>query len=368
MPAEIPDWLQALIDAGTGTAEGLRWLTPEERAAAAADRPGEFDVGMLWLTNAMRAAAAEAWPGKILVGAGPKTYSDHTISWELELWLDTAAPDQLWVAFPKSPPFLWFSGGRTAESLLAAVRPYLPTDLAAPRPFLSPIALVRHARESVQNPIPEPDAHTRVARVVLSFALSEDGTDLGGIENHLIWCGAADPRFVVQGTAMGNPNSNPETTVVRTLYSRAAVRLDYYEGLDGALVGEIRYAPAGQHDAVAAFNEQFGRDFPTDVPVDVPFLLLGLEAIGVPRLQSYLATRHDVPDFLQSGITFLVLLTRPNVADVLRPFAGHPSAAVRGSVVFYAARYARDLVREMSATETDPELREKMAAALAEPG
>jgi hypothetical protein len=363
--AALPAWLQAMIDSGAGAAEGLRWYTPEQRATAAKSQKATFTGSSLWMNEEMQKAADEAWKNKLRVGEGPQTYWDHSIGYHMELWLDTAHPETLLVGFQNQPPVLWFPAGQDAAALVAAIRPYLPTDLAKPRQHMNPLALVRAMRDAVQAPIPGASAgQDSEARLMVGIALSQTGQELSEIENHLMMCRLSDPRFLVQGTAQGNPNSNPTATVIRTLYSRSTVRLDWYDNLDGTLFAEIYYAPAVQQDTIKAFNERFDMHYPLDIPVDVPSLLLGFEAISVPRLQSHMSRRKDDPPRLRFYLYCLAILTNPNIATVVRPYATHPSPMIRGTVISLAAQKAPELLREMYQTETDPDLRAQIDAAL----
>jgi hypothetical protein len=364
-PITLPGWLQALIDSGAGTAEGLRWYTPEERVAAAQQQGTTFEGGNLWMMDEMRAAANQGWGSKLRVGEGPKTYIDHAASCRLQFWLDGDRPDTLWVGPERSPPFLWFSGGRDATSLLSAVRPYLPTDLAQPRPHLPPGQMVRRQLQAVQGPIPgAAQGQSGRVRMMVGIAMAQSDQGLADIENHLMVCGFVDPQFLMQGTCQGNPRSNPTVTVVRTLYSRSTVRLDWYDSLSGTLFADISYAPAGQHDTIRAFDEAFGLHYPPDMPVDVPALLLGLEAITVPALQAHMARRLDDPERLNFYLYCLAILSNPDIAEPLRPFASHPSPLIRATVIDLAAQRAPELLQAMRAVETDAALREKIEQAL----
>jgi hypothetical protein len=153
-------------------------------------------------------------------------------------------------------------------------------------------------------------------------------------------------------------------TVLRTLYSRSTVRLDWYDSLAGTLFVEISYAPAGQADTIRAFNDRFGLHYPLDMPVDVPALLLSLEAITVPALQAHMARRWDEPDKLRFYLYCLAILSDPDIAAPLRPYAGHPAPLVRGTVIDLAAQRAPDLLRQMRGSETGPDLRARIEAAL----
>jgi hypothetical protein len=362
MTTDVPAWLQALIDAKAGQAEGLRWWSPEERDKVAQARKPTFEGR--GLNEEMQQAADEGWRDKLRVGEGPPTYFDHAVPFRLGLWLSTDQPDRLWVGLDRQPPFLWFPAGQDEATLVAALRPYLPTDLAQPRPLMRPLDLVRAARQSAQGPVPGPaPGQDRRARLILGVALNESNVALSEIENRLLVSGFCDPRFLRQGTALGASGGDPTTTVVRTLYSRATVRLDWYESLAGTLFAEIHYAPAGQQDTIGAFNDRFGLDYPLDVPVDVPSLLLGLEAVAAPRMQSILA-RTEAPERLRYYLYFLAILTNPDVAEPLRPYARHPSPVVRGTVIDLAGQKAPELLREMREAETDPELRARIDAAL----
>ncbi len=365
MATEVPAWLQAMIDSGAGAAQGVRWYTPEERAAAARDHKETFDSSRLWLTDAMREAADEGWQNKLRVGEGPATWIDHAVAFHLELWLDTQRGDTLWVGLEQQPPFLWFPAGRDAATLLTALRPYLPTDLARPRELMRPIQLVAYQRQAVHRPIPgAAEGQDRQARLMAGIALAGVEQSLAEIENHLLMCRFCDPRFLLQGTAQGNPNSDPTTTVVRTLYSRATVRLDWYDSLAGTLFAELYYAPAGQQETIRAFNERFDMHFPLDVPVDVPALLLGHEAISVPRLQEHMSRRLDDPDRLRFYLYCLAILADPDIAEPLRPYVSHPSPVIRGTVVHLAAQRAPELLALMRERETDPDVRAQIESAL----
>src|SRR5262249_16887288 len=144
------------------------------------------------------------------------------------------------------------------------------------------------------------------------------------VENHLLWTGVVDPQFLLQGTSQDNPRSNPAVTVVRTLYSRSTVRLDWYDNLLGTLFAEISSAPAGQAETIRAFNHRFRRHFPLDVPLDVPALLLGFEAIDVPAVHDYLGRKSHEPERIRFFLYCLEILSDPDVAEPLRPYAGHP--------------------------------------------
>src|SRR5262249_41219710 len=147
---------QSLIGSGAGAPEGVRWYTPEERDAAARSRKPEFPASGLWMTDEMREAAEEGWEDKLRVGEGPPTYFDHAANFHIELWLDTRARDGLWAGFQNLPPFLWFPVGSEVASLLAALRPYLPTDLARPREFVPLGRRIAAQRQSALGPIPGP--------------------------------------------------------------------------------------------------------------------------------------------------------------------------------------------------------------------
>jgi hypothetical protein len=364
MASDVPAWLQAMIDSGAGASDGLRWYSSEERAAAAAKHSDSFDAGRLWMSDEMRQAADEGWRHKLRVGEGPPIYFDHAGSYRLELWLDVQRTESLWVGMQGAPPFLWLPAGRDADSLRRAVRPSLPADLAQPRPHLNPLALIRQQRQAVLGPIPGPsEGQSGRVRLMAGIALAQTDQDLAQIENHLMTCRFCDPRFLLQGTAQGNPNSNPTTTVVRTLYSRSTVRLDWYDSLAGTLFADVHYAPAAQQDVIRAVNERFDLHYPLDVPADVPALLLGLEAISVPRLQAHVANRLDDPPRLQFYLYCLAILTNPDVTEVLRPYASHPSPLVRGTVIDLAGQKSPELLRLMHETETDPELRQRIEAA-----
>jgi hypothetical protein len=141
------------------------------------------------------------------------------------------------------------------------------------------------------------------------------------------------------------------------------VRLYWYENLAGSLFAEIDYASASQPGTIEAFNDRFDFDYPLDVPVDVPSLLLGLDAIAVPRLQAQM-DRTDDPNRLQFYLYFLAILTNPDIAEPLRPYATHPSPLIRGTVISLAAQKAPELLHVMRKSETDPDLRAQIEAAL----
>lgn len=358
MANDIPAWLQTMIDSRAGAAEGLRWYTPEERASAAQRHGQAFAGSSLWLSEAMQEAANEDWQNKLQVGKGPETYWDHVTSSHLEFWLDTQRPDTLWVGVQNMPPFLWFPAGQDAATLLAALRPYLPTDLAQPRKHHSLAAMIAYQRQAVLEPIPGAcEGQDSRARLMVGIALAQLEQELSQIENHLMMCKFCDPHFLLQGTAQGNPNSNPTASVVRTLYSRSTVRLDWYDSLAGTLFAEIYYSPAGQQETIRAFNERFGLYYPLDMPVDVPALLLGFEAISVPALQEHMGRRLEDPPRLQFYLYCLAILTNPDIADYVRLYMSHPSPLVRGAVINLAGQKAPDILREMQKTETDPDLR-----------
>src|SRR5262249_9035537 len=128
-----PRWLQALIDSGAGEREGFRWHTPAERAAAARDRPSQYYAEDRRMLDDQRAAANEGWESTVRVGQTSPVYFDETHFLLTELWVNTARPETLWASFYGQPTFLWFPAGRDAASLMATLRPYLPTDLARPR-------------------------------------------------------------------------------------------------------------------------------------------------------------------------------------------------------------------------------------------
>lgn len=353
MTTEVPSWLQNMIDSGQGKAEGLRWLSAEERASAAQKKPPSFAGKSLWMSNEMATAANESWQNKLMVGVGPETYWDHAVSSHMEIWLDQQAPDKLWVAFQHQPPFLWMPAGQSAETLLSTIKSYLPTDLAQPRKHLTPRDMIVAQRQSVQGAIPGAapgqDRHTRL---MVGIALAQSNLGLSEIENHFISSGFCDFRFLMQGTAQGNTNVNPTVTVVRTLYSRSNVRLDWYDSLSGTLFADVYYTPAGQDETVRAVNEKFDLHYPLDIPVDVPTLLLGLEAISASRLKDQISRRLDDPPRLQFYLYCLAILTNPNIAEHIQPYINHPSPLIR------------ELLRTMLAQESDPELRAKIESSL----
>jgi hypothetical protein len=204
--------------------------------------------------------------------------------------------------------------------------------------------------------------------LLVGLALGHHGETLRDLDLSLLKTGVVDPRLLMQGSIADNPRSNPAVTVVRTLYSRSTVRLDWYDSLGGAVVAEVAYAPAGQHETIRALNERFRLHYPLDVPLDVPALLLGLEAISAPALLEHATRGIDDPDLAVSYLNRLVILTQPDVAEPLRRFVNHPAPEVRKTVIHLAAQLAPGLLGEMQETETDPDLRARLAAARASAG
>jgi hypothetical protein len=364
----LPDWVRTMIDASAGAPEGIRWFTSDERVEAYRGREQTFPAERLWLTDEQKEAANADWQYKVKVGEGPKIYTDHALGVQLGLWVDGKNPDALLAALPNHPPFLWFPVGCDEATMLATLRPYLPQELRQPRKHIPPAAIMRYYRDAGLGDIPGPlEGQTESVRLIVGLAIGAlDQRELRDVENHLVVAGAADVPFLMLGTSMDNPRSNPAVTVVRTLHSQSTVRLDWWDALDGSLFAEIFYSPANHQETIGAFNERFGLHFPPDIPVDVACLLLGLEATDVSALLEYMELRHDRPDFLQSCLNCLKILTYPNHAEALRPFSTHPSPLVRKTVIFLAAQGADDLLRAMRTTETDPELRAQIDEALAD--
>jgi hypothetical protein len=271
-------------------------------------------------------------------------------------------PDTLWVSLYGQPTFLWFPAGTDTASLVSAIRPYLPTDLAKPRESRSSEELSADLAEAAAGEIPGPaPGQTHSIRLLVGLALVHSGETLPAFDLSLLKSGVGDPRFQMRGSIADNPRSDPAVTVVRTLYSRSTVRLDWYDRLDGVVCAEIYYAPATQHETIRRLNERFRLNYPLDIPVDVPALLLGLEAISAPVLLEHMIKRVEDPNLLVAYLNCLSILTNPNLAESLRPFIDHPSPVVRNSVIQMAAQKAPELLGEMQQLETDPELRELIA-------
>jgi hypothetical protein len=354
-----------MIDAGAGARQGVLWHTPDERAAAARKRPAQYHVKDRRMLDDQRAAATEGWESVVRVGQGTPVYIDDKHFLGTELWVNARRPDTLWVSFYSQPTFLWFPAGRDAASLEAVLSPYWPTDLARPRTPRSIEQQQADVARAAAGPIPGPaPGQDRSVRLLVGLALAHNGETLRGLDLSFLKTGVVDPRYLMQGSIEDNPRSNPAVTVVRTLYSRATVRLDWYDSLGGAVCAEIAYAPAGQHETIRALNERFRLHYPLDVPVDVPALLLGLEAVSAPALLEHVTRRRtDAPDLLVGYLNRLAILTQPDVAGPLRPFMSHPAAEVRKTVIRLASRMAPELLGEMQRTETDPDLRARIAAA-----
>jgi hypothetical protein len=361
-----PRWLRSLIDTQAGDSVGIVWFAPDEWADLPRMRPSEIPPGNRRVTDAQRAALDEGWDDMLRVGDGPPVYFQGKHQLSMDLWVNTTRPDTLWVGLAGQPTFLWFPAGCTADSLLKAVRPYLPSDLAHPRDHLSTEQLRANYVEAAKGPIPEPPPeHTHYYRLLVGRGMEKfDGEEHNDFDVSFLRTGVIDPRFLMLGSIPDNPRCNPAVTVVRTLYSRSNVRLDWYDELGGTVIAEISYAPATQHETIRTLNKRFGLEFPQDIPVDVPALLLGLEAISASSLRKHMLTQDEAPQTLGAYVDCLAYLTTPDSADYLRPFMNHPDAQVREAVIRHAAELAPELLAEMRATETDPDLQNQIAEAL----
>jgi hypothetical protein len=304
------------------------------------------------LIDEQRDAMDEGWDNMFRVGDGPPTYFDDKHCLSMELWVNATQPDTLWVSHAGQPTFLWFAAGRDAASLAAAIRPYLPIELARP---LAPhsvkqqqVDLARAAKGAIPGPSPGQD---RSVRLLVGLGLAHTGELPLDFDLSLLRTGVVDPRFLMQGSLSGN--HNPAVTVVRTLYSRATVRLDWYENLDGVVCAEIYYSPATQHNTIQSLNERFALHYPLDIPVDVPALLLGLEAISAHALQEHMTQRVDDPNLLASYLHCLAILTQTDITESLRPFMNHTSPVVQKTVIELATQKAPELLSEVHKSKTD---------------
>jgi hypothetical protein len=359
-----PRWLRALIDSEVGESVGIRWFTPSERSDLPRISPSRMPPGNRRLTDEQRNAMDEGWDGMLRVGDGPPTYFDDKHCLSMELWVNTTQPDNLWVAHAGQPTFLWFSAGRDAASLTTALRPYLPIDLARP---LAPRSVKQQQADlamAAKGPIPgaAPGQDCSV-RLLVGLELAHINNEMPlDFDLSLLRTGVVDPRFLMQGSLSNN--FNPAVTVVRTLYSRSTVRLDWYENLDGVVCAEIYYTPATQHNTIQSLNERFRLYYPLDVPVDVPALLLGLEAISAPALLEHMTQRVKDPNLLVSYLKCLAILTAPVIAEPLLAFTTHSSPVVRKAVIDLAIQKAPELLVDMQQGETDPELQAQINEAL----
>lgn len=350
----LPDWLKAMIRSRAGAAEGIRWFTAAECQASANRRQTAFPDRAFWVTDEQRAAANQGWRNTVQVGVGPDTYQDHAISVNIALWLDMAKPDTLWAGLDGQPPFLWFSVGRDEAALTSALRAYLPTDLARPRPHVSPAAYVASLRQAARGPIPgRLPEQEKWERLLLGIALDGRNQTFADVENHLLQTGAVDPRFLLMGTSQDNPRINPAVTVVRTLYSRSTIVLNWYDYLNGSLFAEFYYVPTGQTETINAFNRAFQLSFPVNVPVDIPAALLGLEGIDTAMIHDRIA-RGASPDFVRFAMYLLAELNAEDPSEALRPYLAHPDRRVREAIIKLGGKA---LLTEMKAVESDPELR-----------
>jgi hypothetical protein len=359
-----PRWLQELIASEAGIAEGIAWLEPEERGQFRAMRPSETPPGNRRLTDAQREVMDEGLEDLITVGIGPPIYVLEKHNFRMLLLGRASRPDTLWGAIMGQPTFLMFPAGRDEKSLLTAVRPYLPTDLARPRAPRSTAQLQADVAEALKKPIPGPfPGQTRAVRLMVGFGLAHINNELPlDFDNSLLKTGVVDIRYLMQGSIA--PDPNPAVTVVRTIYSRSTVRLDWYEKLGGVVCAEIYYAPATHHQTIEALNERFNLGYPLDIPIDVPALLLGLEAIPKSALLEHVTHRVSDPNLLADYLDCLTILAQPDVADVLRPFMNHPQPLVRQKVIHIAAARVPALLNQMQTTETYPDLRAQIAGAI----
>src|SRR5262249_54964184 len=161
----------------------------------------------------------------------PPTYFNEKYSLNFELWVNTTQPDTLWVSLLGQPTYLWFPAGQDANSLLTAVRPYLPTDLARPRAPQSTHQGQAALAEAAKGPMPGPaPGQNRSVRLLVGLALVHVNNETPlDFDKALLRTGVIDPQFVMQGSI--SKELNPAVTVVRTLYSRSTVRLNWYEKL-----------------------------------------------------------------------------------------------------------------------------------------
>jgi hypothetical protein len=349
-----PTWLRAMMDSRAGAAEGIRWFTPAECAASAQRRPTAFPARRFWVSDEQRAAADQGWQNTVQVGVGPDTYEDHVSSVKIALWLDTAQPDTLWAGLQGQPPFLWFPVGRDEATLISTLRPYLPTDLAKPRPHVSPGEYVASMRQAAQGPIPGPSPeHKKWERLLVGIALNDRNLTLADVENHLLMTRAVDPRFLLMGTSQDNPRINPAVTVVRTLYSRSTIVLKWFDYLQGSLFAEFYFAPTEQAETIKAFNKAFWLNFPPNVPVDVPAALLGLDGFDTGMIHDRLAQGASLGFTRLCMYLLLELNVDADTCEFLRPYIAHSDRSVREVVIRLSTSA---LLRDMKAIETDAEL------------
>src|SRR5262249_17773138 len=136
--------------------EGVRWYTPDKWADLPRMRPSQMPPGNRRLMDAQRDAMDEGFDDMIRVGEGPPVYFNEKHYLQAELWVNATQPEPLWASLIGQPTFLWFPAGRDAASLLNALRPYLPTDLAKPRAPLSTEQGQADLAAAAKGPIPGP--------------------------------------------------------------------------------------------------------------------------------------------------------------------------------------------------------------------